>query len=218
MSRSTNILFLLTSLFFATSVFLSLNLKHLPPKINPQLREYNFNEKLLYINLGQKRLITSLLWIKTLIDSDLEHYKNNDLNSWLFLRFKTMTDLDPKFLEVYRFGGLYLSIIKDDIEGSSFIFDRGLEKFPEDYTLNLYAGYHFYLEDKQYDKALKSFRRVLKSTKAKQMTKLIIAKLLANTQKNKEILKKELEVLIEDEDDPLFKERILKKLEDANIK
>lgn len=215
MSRSTNIIFLFTTLFFALNIYLSLNLKIPSVQINSQLRENNFNDKLLYINLGQKRFLSSALWIKTLIDSDLEHYKKKDLNSWLFIRFKTMSDLDPKFLEVYRFGGLYLSIIKDDIPGASFIFDKGLSIYPDDYTLNLYAGYHFYLEQKNYEKALSNFRKVLKSTKAKHMTKLIIAKLLTKKNMPKEELKKELNSLIEKDDSDFLKERILKKLEDA---
>ncbi len=78
-------------------------------KVSQQASALNLNNKLINLfNLGQGRLLSSSLWIKTLMDSDLEHYKKDDLNSWMHLRFKTIAEIDPQFYENYIYGGQYL--------------------------------------------------------------------------------------------------------------
>jgi hypothetical protein len=99
-----------------------------------------------YFNLGQKRLLSSILWIATILESDHDHYKNKDLNSWMFLRFKTISDLEPLFYENYIFGGTYLSIIKDDIPGATYLYNKALKYYPDDFDLLKNSAYHFYFE------------------------------------------------------------------------
>ena len=106
------------------------------------------NNFLQFFHLGQKRLFSSLFWISTILESDHDHYKARDLNSWMFLRFLTISNLEPKFLMTYTFGGVYLSIIKDDIPGASVIFNKGLNYYPTDYYLLRDATYHFFYEAK----------------------------------------------------------------------
>lgn len=137
-----------TGLFFC---FYIKNLNPLPPiNITEQDKALNINTTFLKtISIGNPRLISSILWVKTLLDSDLDHYKNNDLNSWMFLRFNSITDLDPNFYEAYLYGGLYLSIVKDDDLGAKSIYDKGIKIFPNDYELlkNIAFHYHFELKD-----------------------------------------------------------------------
>jgi hypothetical protein len=144
----TTLVILLTLLFFANSV----RKIHIAPPINISLQEKAINidtSFLKVISFGNPRFISSLLWIKTLLDGDLEHYKGKDLNSWMFLRFKAITELDPNFYEAYLYGGLYLSIVKDDDYGAKYIYDRGIYYFPNDYELlkNIAFHYHFELDD-----------------------------------------------------------------------
>ena len=98
------------------------------------------------INLGQKRLLSSLLWIDTILSMDHENYKNQDLYNWMYLRFQTITDLDRYFYQAYRNGGPILSVIKDDDLGALKIYDKGLEVFPGDVNLLFYAGIHAFFE------------------------------------------------------------------------
>ncbi len=115
--------------------------------ISKQNSSINFNEKLiLRFNLGLKRFLSSTLWISTILESDIDHYSSKDLNSWMFLRFNAIGTIDPLFYENYAFGGPYLSIVKDDLPGASYIFRKGLGFFPEDFNLLKSAGFHFYFE------------------------------------------------------------------------
>ncbi|MDD4976018.1 MAG: hypothetical protein PHY93_16810 [Bacteriovorax sp.] len=122
--------------------------------ISKQDQTWNLNDEMIQnFNLGFKRLESSFLWISTILESDIDHYKNKDLNSWMFRRFNSITNLEPKFYENYVFGGVYLSVIKDDISGASIIFNKGLTRFPYDYPLLRDSSYHFFFEAKDYDRA-----------------------------------------------------------------
>ena len=122
--------------------------------ITKQQSSFNLDNKFWSVfHLGQKRLVSSLYWVTTILESDHEHYKGKDLNSWMFLRFNTISILEPKFYETYAFGGPYLSIVKDDLNGASIIYDKGLEQYPDDYKLLRDAGFHYYFEVEDYKKA-----------------------------------------------------------------
>jgi tetratricopeptide (TPR) repeat protein len=141
-------------------------LNHLVPikriTINKQESAFNLNKDFISIfSLGQKRLISDIIWVQTLIESDLDHYAKNDLNSWMFLRFNTITKLDPLFYENYLYGGQYLAIVKDDILGSEIILNKGVEKFPEDFRLNFHLGYVYAFELQDYKKAQKAYEKII---------------------------------------------------------
>lgn len=150
-----NIFFLLLSVFFMTAAY-TVNVNNEKPLMNvsKQDQSINFNSSLFkFVNLGLKRLISSTLWISTILESDIEHYKKKDLNSWMFLRFNSISELEPNFYENYAFGGIYLSIIKDDIPGASIIYNKGLSYYPNDYKLLRDSSFHFFYEAKDYSRA-----------------------------------------------------------------
>lgn len=161
-----------------------LNLKIEKPiiKLSKQDTALNINKNLLiFSSAGNKRLITDLLWIQTLIESDLERYGNRDLNNWLFLRFSTISVLDRRFYENYLFGGQFLSIVKDDLEGASFIYEKGLKEYPDDYRLNFQAGFLNYWELDNPEKGLKYLTKVKDHPKAPHFIHSIINKLKIET-------------------------------------
>src|SRR4051812_26318090 len=58
------------------------------PDLSKQLTALNVNKDLLvFLSAGNKRLITDLLWVQTLLESDLQHYSARDLKNWMFIRF-----------------------------------------------------------------------------------------------------------------------------------
>ncbi len=155
-----------SSLFFALLLLLVAGTIHTDNKkpyykIDKQKYSINFkDEMVLTFHFGLKRLISSTLWIQAMIESDLEHYKKKDLNNWLYLRFNTILKLDPYFLGAYTYGGLYLSVIKDDEIGAKDIFDRGLEKYPQDFKLAYHALLHYYFELNDIQTSYKIFQNI----------------------------------------------------------
>lgn len=123
--------------------------------VSKQDSALNFNNNLFYFfHAGNKRLIADLIWIQTLLESDMDHYKQKDLNNWLFLRFMTIQRLDPYFYENYLYGGQYLSIVKDDLEGAEELYKLAATYYPNDYHLNFHAGFMNYFEKGDFKRSL----------------------------------------------------------------
>lgn len=95
----------------------------------------------------------------------------------MFLRFRTIVELDPQFLNAYRFGGKYLNIIKDDLVGSEEIFNRGLKLFPNDYELLFNYGFLLAFEMQDPKKALPVYEKLLTFPQAPKYLSSIILKL-----------------------------------------
>ena len=165
-------------LFLTTSGFLNNNFNKPLVIISKQESALNLNLSLLQIfSLGQSRLISSLLWVTTLLESDMDHYKGNDLNSWIYLRFKSIITLEPNFLKAYQYGGQYLCIVKDDLIGADDIYNIGLSIYPNDYKLLFDSGFLYAFELRNTEKALNSYSKILHHKEAPPYLKTIYAKL-----------------------------------------
>lgn len=130
-------------------------------KISKQDQKVTLNKDIVDIlSFGNRRFVSSIYWIETLMDSDLKHYKGSDLGNWMFNRFDTITSLDPLFYEAYLFGGIYLSIVKDDENGAKVIYERGLKVFPNDLDLLYNAGFNDFFELDDTKSALMKFDKI----------------------------------------------------------
>ncbi len=120
----------------------------LPPiEVNRELVAITMRSEFVkFAALGMKRAVADLSWVHTLLESDLDHYAGTELRSWMYLRFKGITQLDPRFYEAYRFGGQYLMVVKDDLPGAEELMRSGLALFPDDYHLNWQLGFLFAIE------------------------------------------------------------------------
>lgn len=184
----TNLLIALALFFYALALFLhQTNVKPVI-EINKQDSALNLNEHFIkFVSMGNKRMISDIIWIQTLLESDLQKYANHDLGNWLYLRFLTISTLDPNFYENYQYGGMFLSIIKDDLEGAADIYERGLKVFPDDYQLNYQAGFNYYYEMGEYEKGLPLLKKVEHHPRANQMIKFLIRKLQFETNRDFDI-------------------------------
>jgi tetratricopeptide (TPR) repeat protein len=147
-------------------------------KVSMQDSTVNIDSKIMRLfSLGQFRMIASLIWVETLLNSDLEHYQSSDLKSWMFLRLNAITTLHPYFYQAYIYGGMYLSIIKDDEMGAKALYQKGLKYFPNDYYLNFNLGFHYYFELGNPEKAIEHFEKVKYHPKAPPHLPLLTARL-----------------------------------------
>jgi hypothetical protein len=164
---SSPLMVILFLLLLALQGLIHTSFKKPPISISKQNSSLNFDNTFLkFSSFGHHRFIADLLWITTLIESDLEHYKKDDLNSWMYLRFNTITDLDEKRYYPYSFGARYLSIIKDDLKGAEKIFLKGLEHFQDDYQLNYNLAFLYIFEKNEVDKSVPFLGRIKDHPKA----------------------------------------------------
>src|SRR5690606_26711251 len=69
---------------------------------------------------------------------------------WGYHMLNLITEIAPRFHLAASIGPISLSVIADDIEGATALFEKALKLFPNDWLLHYQAGYHhlFELEDK----------------------------------------------------------------------
>jgi hypothetical protein len=181
--------------------------------IKKQDSAVNINSDFLKLfSAGNSRLISDLLWITTLLESDHDHYKQKDLNSWMYLRFKTIATLDPLFLQNYQFGGKYLSIIKDDIYGAKEIFDKGLDLYPEDYELLFNAAYLYAFELQDSKNGFELYDKVSRFKKAPKFITTLKYRLKYEKDRNLELAFKVLSSSLQVETDKHLIDKMKKDL------
>ncbi|WP_417337137.1 hypothetical protein [Halobacteriovorax marinus] len=159
------IIILIIPIFLVISNFLKANINLPSLKVSKEEQSLNLNKSLVNIfSIGQKRMLSNLLWIHTMLESDIERVE--DGNSWMYYRFNTISSLEPLFYENYIYGGLYLSVIKDDVEGAADIYNLGLKYYPRDFRLNYNGAFNDYFELQDKEAALKKYKVALESPEA----------------------------------------------------
>ncbi len=168
--------------FFLVAGILNQKTPRPVPVLSKQDTAININKNfLVFLSAGNKRLFTDLLWVQTLLESDMDHYTGKDLNSWMYVRFNTISDLDPNFYENYLWGGQYLAIVKDDLIGAVALMEKGVAKFPEDYRLNYNLGFTYYFELNEYEKGLTLLDKIKNHPKAPVFIPSLVVKLKVET-------------------------------------
>jgi tetratricopeptide (TPR) repeat protein len=177
--------------------------------LSKQETAININQDLLiFLSAGNKRLITDLMWVQTLLESDMEHYSKKDLSNWMFIRFNTISVLDPYFYQNYIWGGQYLSIVKDDLVGAAKLLEKGVHYFPDDYRLNYTLGFTYYFELNDYQKGLKFLEKVQHHPKAPTYMPSIVMKLKAELGHDRDALMAMVQDLASTTNDITLKERL----------
>ena len=183
-----------TVLIWSSILFfvIAITLHHHNPKpqiqIVKQESALNINIGIMkFMAIGNKKLISNILWIKTLLESDQQKFYKQDLSSWMYLRFLSIAKLDPWFYENYLFGGMYLSVIKDDLIGASKIFNLGLEKYPDDYSLIYYNGFNYFYEMGDFEKGYENLKKLKNHSRTPLSLKFVIDKLLFEKNRDFEV-------------------------------
>ena len=180
--RKSALYFLLSAILLAAGGFFGSKVVHPPILLTKQETSYTFNSKLWRLfDLGLHAAWADILWIQTLLESDLEHYNKRDLNSWLYLRFLAISELDPKFYENYLVGGEYLMIIKDDLDGANHLLRKGLTHYPDDMALNWHLGFLWIFEKQNIEVGYPFFEKVSLSPDRPIMFDSIFTKLKAQS-------------------------------------
>lgn len=100
-------------------------------------------------SFGYADYYADVLWLRLIQDIDFcEKGKNKCSEGWAYKMLDSITELSPKFRTAYAFGALTLSVLVNDIKGSSKIFRKAIKNFPNDWEILYRASYHFLLEEK----------------------------------------------------------------------
>ncbi len=112
------------------------------------------------ISLGYKELVADIYWLRALqyFGGKRHESQNPDL---LYKYFDILTDLDPKFINAYRFGGTFLAEPRPyglgDIEKGTMLFDKGRKNNPDNFRIPLEEAFVYYLYERNYEIAAELF-------------------------------------------------------------
>lgn len=184
-----------------------------PLELKKQDTAVNINKDLLiFMSAGNKRLLADLFWVHTLLESDLEHYAKQDLKDWMYLRFKTISILDPLFYENYAWGGQYLTVAKDDIMGGNDLMESGLKYYPDDYKLHFLLGFSYYYELGDYDKGIYYYEKIMDHPRSPHYLRTIVNKMKVEKGFDYEVALTMIRDQIEDAKDEELKDKLKKDL------
>jgi tetratricopeptide (TPR) repeat protein len=122
---------------------------------------YVSSSSLKKISFGYKELLADIYWIRA-----LQYFGSTGLQeqnpAHLYHYFDIITDLDPGFVNAYRYGGTFLAEPEPfglgDLEKGTNLLDKGMKNNPENFRLPLEAAFLYYLYPKDYEKAAVLFK------------------------------------------------------------
>jgi hypothetical protein len=151
-------------------------------KIESIRGDENIITKSLYINsstlkrlsLGYEELIADIYWIRA-----LQYFSNtksiNMVPSELYKYFDMITDLDPKFVNAYRYGGTFLAEPPDlglgEIELGVKLLDKGRLNNPENFRLVLDEAFIYYIYTNNFKRASELFEEASEKESLSEMRK-----------------------------------------------
>ena len=113
------------------------------------------------ISLGYNELLADVYWLRALQYFGGTKFQDIDSRE-LYKYFDILTDLDPKFVNAYRYGGTFLAepppFGLGDIENGMKLFDKGRMSNPDNFRIPLEQGFVYYLNLKDYKKASALFK------------------------------------------------------------
>lgn len=94
---------------------------------------------------------------------------------WVYSMLDSISTIEPRFDLAYDTGALFLSVIVDDREGARLLFDKGLKVYPDNWSLNYHAGYHYLWEMQDVERAAPLFERASRNGAPKWVSALSAA-------------------------------------------
>lgn len=183
-----------------------------------------------YFTLGYSEVVADTLWLRVIQDFEYcekrKVYRATSYSAteavcergWVYHMVDAITELAPKFRHPYLYGGLFLSVLVNDIEGAAALLGKAVERFPQDWQLIYLAGYHAALEEKD---ELKASRLLAQAGRAGAPPWIFsLAAKLSEKEGKVELSKSILEEALKMNLDPATEERIKTRLHevDAELK
>ncbi len=158
----TMVFLLLLILFLAASIPFQVKIDDIRGKFRSVKESvYISSSTLRKVSLGYKELLADIYWLRALHyfgSKPLEAQSPELLSHY----FGIITDLDPNFVNAYRYGGTFLAEpppfgLGETRKGIE-LFDKGRMNNPENYRLPLEEGFIYYFYLKDYEKAAVLFK------------------------------------------------------------
>ena len=137
--------------------------------------------------LGFHGVAADLLWIQ-IVQYVGTHVETDMKFPQLSKALELTTSLDPRFLEPYRLGGLFLLYFARQPQAAVSLLERGAAANPDRWELPHDLGRYYYLEVQDYDRALQWWERAAKLPDRPDYLPRFVARLYAQTGQTETVL------------------------------
>ena len=99
--------------------------------------------------LGFDSPVADLLWIRAVLYFG-SHYNESDDDGWyvwLYYLVDLVTDLEPQFLSVYKYGGTMLRIEPGWVDASNLLMAKGMEHNPDQWYFPFTIAMNYFFRD-----------------------------------------------------------------------
>lgn len=108
--------------------------------------------------LGHTALAADFAWIRA-VQYYGEHKRSDRKFDMMGHLVRIITDLDPKFVNAYIFGGLVMAQDARDVNAALALMEKGLTHNPDDWQMTFETGFMHYTCARNYERAAELFRR-----------------------------------------------------------
>lgn len=115
------------------------------------------------LSLGYEQMLADIYWLRA-----IQYFGRDNVDitakdpQTLYQYFDIITDLDPKFVNAYRFGGTFLAepipMGLGELEKAFKLYDKGRSNNPSNFRLPLEQAFLYYLYTDEYGKSAELFR------------------------------------------------------------
>lgn len=95
------------------------------------------------VSLRYEHALANVLWFRT-INYFGKHYRDDRTYPWLAEMCDRVTDLDPRGMHVYRFGGLILPWEAQRIDEGIALLEKGAQAMPDSWEIRYMLGFSYY--------------------------------------------------------------------------
>jgi len=109
-----------------------------------------------YVSLGYRTMVADLMWIRAIqyFGKQLQIPNREERQyTFFFPLLDLAVSLDPQFIDAYRLGGLLLHVVRRNEEAIA-LYEKGYAANPDRWEMPHDLGRLYYLELKDYEKAL----------------------------------------------------------------
>lgn len=203
-------------------------------KIDAKRNKFRAIENTIYLNsstlkkasLGFDEIVADIYWFRVLqYFGDSEGNISDKDPDLVYKYFDIITDLDPHFINAYRFGGSFLAepvpIGVGDIDKGTKLLDKGRKNNPDNFRLPFEEAFLYYLYTDNYERAAELFQEASESPGLSDFRSASIRGMAASARAksgDRELSKQIWEYIYENTSNEGRKEHALRKLKELNTK
>lgn len=164
---------------------------------------YLSSSSLKKISMGYYELLADIYWLRALQYFGSKKPEEQD-PELLYHYFDIITDLDPKFVNAYRYGGTFLAEAPPfglgETKKGLELLDKGRKNNPESYRLPLEEAFIYYFYPKDYERAAELFNEASEKTGISPLRRASLEGMAASAHTkggNRELSRKIWEIIYE---------------------